>query len=50
MTYRENATTLKGIGELMIPPDGVKCKLDGEVEGVPPYKRCEVLDGELTHE
>ena len=34
----------------MIPPDGVKRKLDGVVERVPPDKGCEVLDGELTHE
>ena len=34
----------------MIPPDGVKRKLDGVVDSVPPHKDCEVLDGELTHE
>ena len=44
------ATTLKEIGELMIPPDIVKRKLDGVVDSVPSDKGCEVLDGELTHE
>ena len=34
----------------MIPPDGVKRKLDGVVGSVPPEKGCEVLDGELAHE
>ena len=44
------ATTLKELKELMIPPDGVKQKLDGVVDSVPPDKGCEVLDGELTYE
>ena len=43
-------TTLKDVEELMIPPDGVKQKRDGVVDGVPPDKSCEALDGELTHE
>ena len=44
------ATTLKEVEELMIPPDGVKRKLDRVVNSVPLDKGCEVLDGELTHE
>ena len=44
------ATTLKEVKELIIPPDGVKCSLDGLVDSVPRDKGCEVLDGELTHE
>ena len=34
----------------MIPPDGVKRKLDGVVDSDLPDKGCEVLAGELTHE
>ena len=34
----------------MIPPEGVKRKLDGVVEKVPPDEGYEVLDGELTEE
>ena len=34
----------------MIPSIGVEQKLDGGVDSVPPYKVCEVLDGELTHD
>ena len=34
----------------MIPPDGVKRKLDGVVDNVPPDEGYEVLDGELTEE
>ena len=34
----------------MIPPDGVKRKLDGVVDSVPPDEGYEVLDGELTEE
>ena len=30
------AKTLKGVEELKIPPDGVKRKLDGVVDSVPP--------------
>ena len=44
------ATTLKEIEELIFPPDGVKRKLDGVVDCVPPDKGCEALDGELAHE
>ena len=42
------ATTLKEVGELMIPSNGVRKKLDGVVESVPTYKGCEMLDGKLT--
>ena len=41
---------MKEVEELMIPPDGVKGKLNGMLGCVPPDKRCELLDGELTHE
>ena len=34
----------------MIPPDGVKRKLDEVVDSIQPGKGCEVLVGELTHE
>ena len=34
----------------MIPPDGVKKKLDGVIDIVSHEKSCEVLAGELTHE
>ena len=34
----------------MIPPGGVRQKLDGVVDSVPPDRGCEVLDKELTHE
>ena len=44
------ATTLTKVGESMIPPDGVKRKLDEVEDSVPPEKGCEVLDGELNHE
>ena len=37
------------VEEFMIQPDGVKLKLDGVVDRVPPDKGCEVRDGELTH-
>ena len=50
MTYREIATTLKDVEELMIPPDAIKQKLDGMVDSVPPDKSYEVLDGEVTDE
>ena len=46
---RKIAVTLKEVEELTIPLDGVKLKLDGVVDSVPPDKGCEVLDGELTH-
>ena len=51
MTYqhsRKLATTLKEVEELMISPDGVKRKLDGVIDCVPPDKGCEVLDGDLA--
>ena len=50
MTYREIAATLKEVEEVMIPPGGVKRKLDGLVDSVPPHKGCEMLDGEVTDE
>ena len=50
MTYQEIATALKGVEELMIPPDGFKRKLDGVIDSVPPDKGYEVLDGELINE
>ena len=34
----------------MIPPNGVKRKLDGVIDGVPPDEGIEVLGGELTGE
>ena len=43
-------TTLKKVEELMIPPYGVKLKLDGVLDSVPPDKGCEVLHGEVAHE
>ena len=50
MTYREYRNNPERRDELIIPPDGVKRKLDGVVDSVPPNKGCEVLYGELTHE
>jgi len=47
---RKIATTLKEVEELMIPPVGVKLKLDGLVDSVPPDKGCEVFHGEVTRE
>ena len=44
------ATALKEVEELMIHPDEGKRKLDGVVDGVPPDKGFELLDGELAHE
>ena len=41
--------TLKEVEELMVPPDGVKRKLGGVIDSVPPDKGCEVHDGELTY-
>ena len=43
-------TTLKKLEEVMIPPDGVKQKLDGVIDNVPPDEGNEVLDGGLTEE
>ena len=50
MTYREYRNSPERRDELMIPPDGVKRKLDGVLDSVPPNMGCEVLDGKLTHE
>ena len=47
---KSHPTTLKDLEEVMIPPDGVKRKLDGVVDSVPPDEGCEVLDGEVTDE
>ena len=35
-------TTLKEVEEFMIPPDGVKQKLDEGVDSIPSVKGCEV--------
>ena len=48
MTYQENHNP-EGSRRVMIPPDGVKQKLDGVVDSAPPDKGCEVLDVKLTH-
>ena len=40
---------MKEVEELMIAPDGVKGKLNGVVDSVPPDKGCEVHNGELNH-
>ena len=45
MTYREITTSLKEVEVLMIPPNGVKQKLDGVVDSAPSDKGCDVLDG-----
>ena len=50
MTTRKIVTTLKKVEKFMIPPDGVKRKLDGVVDSVPPDKGYKVLYGELTLE
>ena len=50
MTYKKIATTQKEVEELMIPSGGVRQKLDGVVDSVPPDRGCEVLHWELTHE
>ena len=42
--------TLKKLEEVMIPPNGVKQKLDGNVDSVPSDERYELLDGQLTEE
>ena len=38
------ATTLKKVDELMIPPDGIRRKLNEVVDGVLPGRGCKVLD------
>ena len=43
MTYKKIATTQKEVEELMIPSGGVRQKLDGVVDSVPPDRGCEVL-------
>ena len=47
---KPHPTTLKKLEEVVIPPDGVKRKLDGVVDNIPPDEGYEVLDGELTEE
>ena len=47
---KPHPTTLKKLEEVIIPPDGVKRKLDGVVDNVPPGEGYEVLDEELTKE
>ena len=44
---KPHPTTLKKVEEAMIPPDGVKQKLDGVVDNVLTWRG---LDGELTEE
>ena len=43
MTSGKIATSLKEAEELMIPPDGVKRKLDGVLDDVPPDKAVKCL-------
>ena len=50
MLSKPHPTTLKKLEEVVIPPDGVKRKLDGVVDNIPPDEGYEVLDGELTEE
>ena len=50
MLSKPHPTTLEKLEEVMIPPDGVKWKLDGVVDNVPPDECYEVLDGKLTEE
>ena len=47
---KPHPTTLKKLEGVMIPPDGVKRKLDGVVDNVPADEGYEVNDGELTEE
>ena len=44
------AKTLNEVEDFMIPLDGVKQKLDGVVDSVPPDKDSEEFNGELIHE
>ena len=50
MLSKTHPATLKKLEEVMIPPDGVKRKLDAVVDNVPSDKDYEVLDGKLTEE
>ena len=50
MIYSENHNNPEGSRRVDDTSDGVKRKLDGVADSVPPEKGCEVLDGELTHE
>ena len=47
---KPHPTTLKKLEEVMIPPDGIKQKLDGKVDSVPSDESYELLDGQLTEE
>ena len=47
---KPHPTTLKKLEEVMIAADGVKQKLDGVVDNVPPDECYEVLYGELTED
>ena len=47
---KPHSTTLKKLEEVMIPPDGIKQKLDGKVDSVPSDESYELLDGQLTEE
>ena len=47
---KPHPTTLKKLEEVMIPPEGVKRKLDGVDDNVSPNEGYKVLDGELTEE
>ena len=50
MLSKTHPATLKKLEEVMIPPDGVKRKLDAVVDNVASDKDYEVLDGKLTEE
>ena len=47
---KPHPTTLKKLEKVMIPPEGVKRKLDGVDDYVSPNEGYKVLDGELTEE
>lgn len=47
---KPNPPNLKRLEEVMIPPDGVKRKLEGVVEGVPLDEGEELLDGMVDEE
>ena len=42
--------SLKKLEEVMIPPDGVKCKLKKDVDGTPPDEVLKIIRGELSDE
>ena len=47
---KPHPTTLKKLEEVIVPPDGIKRKLNGKVDNVQPNEGYEVLNGELTEE